>query len=205
MIRTALEFIQKELEAYIVNREQDPANYSIGNVVDLKSIVLPNGNINTTDTTHVTIMLVNIEEERREGKQSYYVPTDDKMYLRLNPPVEIDLFILFVANNSDYPTALRDLSDVIEFFQSNPVFDSQKYPTLNASVADPVNKVWQLIERLSFKLVSLTFDQQNNLWGMLSSKYMPSAVYRVKMLTVFETKSDEKVAAITEFDFVENS
>ncbi|MDF2433059.1 MAG: hypothetical protein JWP44_2690 [Mucilaginibacter sp.] len=204
MIRTALEFIKSELEAYMVNREQDPANYSAGNVVDLKSIVLPNGNINITDTSHVTIMLVNIEEERREGKQSYYVATDDKKYLRLNPPVEIDLFILFVANNVDYPTALRDLSDVIEFFQSNAVFDGQKYPSLNASVSDPVNKIWQLIERLSFKLVSLTFEQQNNLWGMLSSKYIPSVVYRVKMLTAFETRSDEKVAAITELHINEN-
>jgi len=204
MIRTALQFIQTELENYMVARENDPANYSTGNVVDLKSIVLPNGTINITDTTHVTIMLVNVEEERREGKQAYYVATTDKQYMKLNPPVEIDLFILFAANNSDYLTALRDLSDVIEFFQSHAVFDSTTYPSLNASVTDPVNKVWQLIDRLSFKLVSLTFEQQNNLWGMLSSKYMPSAVYRVKMLTVFETKSDDKVSAISQLDFVEN-
>jgi len=204
MIRTALEFIKKELENYMVDREQDAASYSPGHVVDLKPIVLPNGNNNLTDSTHITLMLVNIEEERREGKQNYYMPTDDKKFLKLNPPVEIDLFLLFAANNSDYPTALRDISDVIEFFQAHSVFDSQKYPSLNASVSDPVNKVWQLIDRLSFKLVSLTFEQQNNLWGMLSSKYMPSAVYRVKMLTVFETKSDEKVAAITELNFVEN-
>jgi len=204
MIRTALEFIKSELEAYMVERENDLSTYSPGHVVDLKSIVLPNGNSNITDSTHVTIMLVNVEEERREGKQSYYRATDDKQFQRLNPPVEIDLFLLFVANNSDYPTALRDLSDVIEFFQSHTVFDGQKYPSLNASVSDPVNKVWQLIDRLSFKLVSLTFEQQNNLWGMLSSKYMPSAVYRVKMLTVFETKSDDKVASITQLDFVEN-
>jgi hypothetical protein len=204
MIRTALQFIQSELEAYIVNRENEPGSYKTDNVVDLKPIVLPNGNINITDSTHVTVMLVNIEEERREGKQAYYLPTPDKKYQRLNPPVEIDLFLLFVANNSDYPTALRDLSDVIGFFQSHAVFDSQSYPSLNASVADAVSKPWQLIDRLSFKLVSLTFEQQNNLWGMLSSKYMPSAVYRVKLLTAFETKGNDVVTAVSELDFVEN-
>src|SRR5438067_11989330 len=99
MIRTALQFIQNELEAYMVNRENDPGSYKTGNDVDLKPIVLPNGNINITDSTHVTVMLVNIEEERREGKQAYYLPTPDKKYLKLNPPVEIDLFLLFVANN----------------------------------------------------------------------------------------------------------
>ena len=82
MIRTALEFIKKELENYMVDREQDLANYSTGHVVDLKPIVLPNGNNNLTDSMHITMMLVNIEEERREGKQAYYKPTDDKKFLK---------------------------------------------------------------------------------------------------------------------------
>ena len=204
MIRTALEFVKKELDAYMVDREQDPAHYTVGNVVDLKSIVLPSGTVNITTTTHVTVMLVNIEEERKEGKRPYYIPTDDKQFYRLNPPVELDLFILFTAHNSDYETALRDLSDVVAFFQSNPVFDGQKYPSLNASVSDPVNKPWQLIERLSFRLYNLSFEQQNNLWAMLGSKYMPSAVYKMNMLTVFETRSKDKTASISEINFAEN-
>src|SRR5688500_4490938 len=127
MIRTALEFIKKELETYITDREQDPA-YTAGNVIDLKSIVLPNGNINITDTTHITIMLTSIEEERKEGKRPVFVPAANKEFFRLNPPVELDLFVLFAAHNKDYETALRDLSDVIAFFQANIVFDEQRYP-----------------------------------------------------------------------------
>src|SRR4030095_6024387 len=163
MIRTSLEVVKKELESFIVDREQAPVNYDTGKVVDLKPIVLPNGNVNITDSTHVTIMLVGIEEERREGKRPHYIPTDDKQFLRLNPPVEINLFILFAAHNSNYETALRDLSDVVAFFQSNPVFDEQNYPSLNASVDKPDNKPWQLIQRLTFRLHSLSFEQQNNL------------------------------------------
>jgi len=204
MIRTALEFIKKELDAYIVEREQDPANYSPGNVVDLKPIVLPNGNLNITDTTHITMMLVGLEEERREGKRPYYIPTEDKKYLRLNPPVEIDLLIMFAAHNNHYETALRDLSDVISFFQANAVFDEQRYPALNASVAEPDKKPWQLIEKLFFHLCNFSFEQQNNLWAMLGGKYIPSAVYKMHMLTVFETRSKEKAAAINEINFIEN-
>lgn len=204
MIRTALEFIKKELDAYIVAIEDDAAHYTIGNVVDLKSIALPNGNINLTDTTHITIMLVGVEEERREGKRPYYLPTDDKQFLRLNPPVELDLYLLFVANNSNYETALRDLSDVIGFFQSNAVFDSTKYPSLNADVTDPDKKPWQLVDRLSFKLCSLSFEQQNNLWGMLGPKYLPNVVYRMNMLTVFDTKGKDKTPAVTELNFTGN-
>lgn len=204
MIRTALEFIKKELDAYIAEREQDPAQYSVGHIVDLKPVALPNGTINITDTTHISLMLAGVEEERREGKRPYYVPTADKQFLKLNPPVELDLFMLFAAHNSNYETALRDLSDVVAFFQANYIFDEQKYPSLNSSVSDPVNKSWQLIERLSFKLHALSFEQQNNLWSMLGTKYIPSVLYKVNMLTVFDNKAKEKTPAITEFKIAEN-
>jgi hypothetical protein len=200
MIRTALEFIQKELDAYMADREQDP-DYSITNIVKIQSIVNPNGVFNTpVGTSHITLMLAGLEEEKREGKRPYFRPTDDKQFLRLQPPVELDLFLLFVAYKTDYPTALRDLSDVISFFQANPVFDEQKYPALNAAVSEPDKKPWQLIERLSFFLYNMSFEQMNNLWAMLGSKYMPSIVYKMKMLTVFETKAKEKAPAIIEMN-----
>lgn len=204
MIRTALQFIRSELEAYIVEREQDPANYSSGNVVDLRSIALANGNINVINSTHVTIMVVGVDEERREGKRPYFVPADNNQYLRLNPPVEIDVYVLFAAHNSNYENALRDISDVISFFQSNVVFDSQRYPALNATVTSPTTKPWQLIDRLTFRLHCLTFEQQNNLWGMIGSKYLPNVVYKMNMLTIFDTKGKDKVAAVTELNFIEN-
>jgi len=203
MIRTALQFIQKELEAYIVSREND-SSYTTGHVVDLKPPALPNGNINLNDATHITIIMVGVEEERREGKRPYYVPTEDKQFLQLNPPVEVNLNLLFIANNSNYETALRDLSNVICFFQSNYTFDEQRYPSLNGGATDPNNKPWQLIERLSFQMLSLSFEQQNNLWGMLGPKYIPSIVYRMKMLTAFDTKGKEKAPAITELNLSGN-
>jgi hypothetical protein len=204
MIRTALEFIKAELEAYIVDREHDPANYTFGNIVDLKSVVKPNGDIDITDTSHVTVMLVGVEETRREGKRPYFIPLENNEFAKLNPPVELDLYLLFIAHNGDYKTALRDLSDVVSFFQANPVFDEKKFPALNAAVLDPLLKPWQLIERLSFQVHTFSFEQQNNLWAMLGSKFIPSILYKVNMLTVFETKSKEIAPAVTELNFTEN-
>ncbi|MEP7377646.1 MAG: DUF4255 domain-containing protein [Chitinophagaceae bacterium] len=204
MIRTTLEFIQKELEAFIVEREQDPAHYNAGQVVDMNSIVSPGGEVNLDDNFHITIMLAGIEEERREGKRPRIIEREDRQFLRLNPPVELDLFILFVAHQTNYETALRDLSDVISFFQANPVFDEQRFPALNSTASDSGNKPWRLIEKLVFNLYSLSFEQQNNLWAMLGSKYIPSVVYKMKMLTVFETRSKERAIPITELGFDES-
>ena len=202
MIRTALEFIRKELDVYIVDREQDPGNYALNNVVDLKPVFLPDGTFNLNTAMHVTMMLIGVDEERREGKRPYYIPVD-KQFMKVNPPVELDLSILFIAHSTNYQTALRDLSDVVAFFQVNTVFDESKFPALNADVSDPANKPWQLIERLSFRLTSLTFEQQNNLWATLGGKYIPSLVYKSNMLTVFDTKGKEAAPAITEMNFAD--
>jgi predicted membrane protein len=204
MIRTALEFIKKELDTYFVEREQDPANYGAGTVVDLQSVMKPDGSLNIDPTSHVTMMMVGAEEERREGKRPYYKASEDKKFYKLNPPVELDICVLFAAHHATYETALRDLSNVAAFFQANPVFDQSRYPALNAAVNDPVAKPWQLIERLSFTLHSLGFEQQNNLWAMIGAKYIPSLVYKIKMLTIFETRSNEKTPAVTEINFLES-
>ncbi|MGB5818619.1 MAG: DUF4255 domain-containing protein [Saonia sp.] len=201
MFRTALEFIKRELDQYIVDREQDPANYTPGNVVDLLPVVQPNGDLNIDENAHVTLMLVGIEEERKEGKRPHYMTTDDSRMKKLNPPIDLNIFLLFIASNGNYETALRDCSSIVAFFQANPVFDPEKFPALNTSAVDPTNKPWQLIERLSFRLQDMSFEQQNNLWAMLGGKYIPSVVYKVNMLTVFETKSDRIAPAINEVNY----
>lgn len=204
MIRTALGFVKKELDAYIAARENDVANYAPGTIVDIKSLVSLNGNINVDNNKHITVMLVGIEEERREGKRPYILPAENNNFITLNPPIEINLHLLFVAHSNDYETALRDLSDVIAFFQSNVVFDEQKFPDLNATVIQPELKPWQLIDRISFRLLNLSFEQQNNLWAMFGGKYMPSAVYKMTLLTLFDTRSREISKPITQLGVQEN-
>ncbi len=39
------------------------------------------------------------------------------------------------------------------------------------------------IEKLVFEMASITPEQLNNIWGSLGAKYMPSVVYKVRMLT----------------------
>ncbi len=203
MIRTALAFIKNELDAYIVERENDPESYRPEDVVALQPITLHDGSLSPMDK-HIMVVLVGVNETCLEGKRPYYIPTDDKQFYKLHPPVELDLFVLFAANEKDYPLALRDLSDVVSFFQSNPVFDAQKYPTLNEDAKKPDTMPWQTIERLSCSIYNTTFEQLNNLWAMHGGKFMPSIVYKISMLTVFETKSKEKVPSITELEFIEN-
>ncbi len=205
MIRTALEFIKKELDAYIADREQDNAAYPLGSNVALPALDSPGGTITLDAAAHITLLMIGVEEERREGKRPHYLQTSDSDFLKLNPPVELELSLLFGAHQTHYPTALRDISDVAAFFQSNPVFDAERFPALNASVTAPDLFPWRLIERLSFRLHNLSFEQQNNLWSMLGLKYMPCLVYKVNMITVFDRKSKDKMPAVKEFSIEEKA
>ena len=42
----------------------------------------------------------------------------------------------------------------------------------------------QVIEKLIVEMISLTFEQQNHMWGTLGAKYLPSVLYKVRMLVV---------------------
>lgn len=201
MIRTALEFLKKELENFIVLREND-ADYPVGGVVDIQNIILPDGKLNFGDHKHLIITLAGVEEERREGKMPVYVPIDDKEFTLLNPAISVDLQLIFIAVSADYPTALRDLASVICFFQANAVFDKNRNPNLNGSVLNPDEKPWQLIERLSCSMKNLTMEQQNNVWSILGGKYMPSVIYTISALTALDTKGN-KVKSILERNFKE--
>jgi hypothetical protein len=90
---------------------------------------------------------------------------------------------------------------VIGFFQRFSVFDrnavdsggNPRYPNMNINV--PANKPWRAIEKIIFKLHHLTFEQQNNLWASLGTKYLPNVVFQVRVLSFFD-KTGENVREI---------
>ncbi|AKD55549.1 DUF4255 domain-containing protein [Spirosoma radiotolerans] len=195
MVRTALEFIQEELDAFLA--ERDPDNYSAGNISEVVSLIRPDGSPGFNDTNHIAIVLAGIEEEQIDSKYLRHRPAENNQFVELQPPVSLNLYVLFVAHKPFYLSALRDVSNVIGFFQENPVFDQAHYPNLNTRVTDPLNKSWQLVDRLTMRLHNLTFEQQNNLWASLGTKQMPSVVYKMRLLTIFSTRSKQNAVPIT--------
>ena len=132
----------------------------------------------------VFITLVNTEEETAAKSQLPYLKTpDDKLYV-VNPDIKLNLYIIFSAySNAEseaapprYERALKLLDQVIFFFQYRNVFTNNQYPELmNAG-----------IEKIIMDPISLTFEQLNHLWATLGSKYLPSVVYKCRMLTFRE-------------------
>jgi hypothetical protein len=52
------------------------------------------------------------------------------------------------------------------------------------------------VEKLSFEFVNFSFDELNSVWSLMGLKYMPSAVYKVKLLTFSNNLIREEVAPV---------
>jgi len=135
------------------------------------------------------LCLVNIEEERVVKAQVATRVLPDGNVVSINPEIKLNLFVLVTANFDDYSTGLVYLSGVIRFFQSMSVFSHQNIPDMDDS-----------IERLTVDLHTLSFEQQNHLWGSIGAKYLPSVLYKVRMLTVQEAQTASMTAAINELN-----
>ncbi len=198
MIRTALEFLSNELNLYF--KRKDPGNFGNVDCVVLSNLMKPDGTFalpvdQGNDNFKVIITLINLEEDRVKDSQLYYQKVNDKIQV-VNPPVNINMCLLFSVFANNYPTALRLLSYVISFFQSNSVFDSGSYPQMNANV--DANKTWQKVDKLLATLYPISFEQQNNLWAALGAKYMPSVIYKIRTISFTDVEPKMEAPPVTE-------
>lgn len=96
--------------------------------------------------------------------------------LEQSPEVYLNVYILFGANKppQHYDQALLRISQIIGFFQKQNVFVQQNTPALSSAG----------IEKLIFDLHTLRFEELNNLWSINGGKYIPSVLYKMRMVVI---------------------
>jgi len=176
MIHVVLSSIATALNEYIkneLNLQED--------VVILANAVDMSGNLNSQIDNKLCVFLQNIEEERVIRNGAY------QAYAGMNPPKHYNLYVMFLANFPDpnYTESLRYISLVLEFFQGTQMFNSSNLPLLSANV-----------DKLSFEFVNFTFVELNSVWSLMGLKYMPSAVYKLKLLTFTNNLIREEVTSV---------
>jgi hypothetical protein len=200
MLRTAMEFLTEELNQYM--KVKDPINFGNVDCVILSGLMNPDGTFaipmdQGNESFKVILTLINLEEDRIADSQLNHQRKNDLIQV-INPPVNINAYVLFSVYAPSYPTALRLLSHVISFFQSNTTFTPAKYPHLNAKVEE--DRPWQKIERLTISLYGTTFEQQNNLWAALGAKYMPNVIYKVRTMSFVDHEPKMQAPPISEIN-----
>ncbi len=165
MIDATLAFIRSEINDYI---NLKTAN---NNTLELSHLVGENGEF---QVNNLGMSLVNIEEDRTSQPLPSFKENAAGGFDKILPEIKVNLYVLFAANwpnSGNYSEALKHISFILTYFQPRNIFTTAHYPSLPPGV-----------EKLTAELVSLTFEQQNHLWGTLGAKYLPSVLYRFRVL-----------------------
>lgn len=185
MINKALTFIEEQTNIYM-NGLLTPSTQkyvSLGNIANISDSGDSTGN---TDTAGVIITLVNIEEDRISKNPDGIYRQVDKV-IKTNPRILLNLYVLFAAHMSTYTTALSRISNIIQCFQSSNFFTQATHPSLDPG-----------IEKLHLELYTMNFEQVNHLWSTLGGKYLPSVLYKMRMITIADEANQAGAGLITE-------
>lgn len=170
MIYAAVNHIAAELNQYLkrtYDRSEDMAVVS--------NILEQDGALASHIDNKVVVFLTNIEKEKVPAALPNARAKGDSRTLVGHAPLHLNLYLMCAAHCSgaNYPEALKFISTTMRFFQMNPVFDHQKTPELDSR-----------IDRLAIDIENLDMHHLSNLWGILSTRYLPSVLYKVRLVTI---------------------
>ncbi len=175
MLDKALLFLEREVNRYF-DAHFGPSTQkwvTIGNVA--KYAESESGSGMEESSARALLTLVNIEEDRIAKSPDNYFRTSEGIIYR-NPEILLNLYVLFSAIGNSYSLALETVGLIIQCFQGVNVFDRSTHPDLDPS-----------LEKLTLELYTLNFEQINHLWSTLGGKYLPSALYKLRLVGIEDT------------------
>ena len=118
--------------------------------------------------------LVSVEQEAAAHREAPRRSAGADLAVR-SPAVHVSLLLMFAAHFKDYRESLKFVSHTIGFFQARPVLDRGNAPAMD-----------RRFDKLALNIETLKLADLSHLWGMLGGRYLPSVLYRVR-LVCFDT------------------
>jgi hypothetical protein len=177
MIDKALGFLLDELNRFLEPRSPGGEPLAV-----LSSLAIPHGGAAPGTENKLVMSLLSIEKEGAASARP--LPSREPSapaatgapagFARVAAPLPLNLNVMVAASfGANYREALKVLSEAIGFFQARPTFIAQNAAALPAG-----------IERLSIEMVSCDLTMLSNVWSVLGANYLPSALYKIRMLSV---------------------
>ena len=176
MIYDALHFLKGRLEASL-SEGRTPAEPLIA-----LSNPWSNNDSNKSASFLNSISLIQVEEERIFKSQlPRVVQKPNGQHITKEPDIKLNLFVLMSAYHKNYEDGLKFLSRIVRFFQVNTVFEGDDLPAG--------------VEKLVVELHTAGFEQQNQIWASLSTGYIPSVIYKIRMI-IIDASPEQAVSVI---------
>lgn len=182
MIHNLLPVVCSELNDYFKSRYGVREDRLV-----LSNLINQDGSVALEGSNKVVCSLVNVEEETTL-KATAGTTSSGGAFVKSSPDIYVNLTIIFSSYfvGKNYVEALKFLSGVIYFFQGKPVFTNDNTPGLSDNV-----------EKAVFDLTSLSFHDLSAVFQMMGSKYLPSVVYRIRMLTFATDNMEDTIPSIS--------
>lgn len=184
MIDKTLSVVLDELNAFLAARFARPDKLAV-----LSSLSNMDGSSVSGLDGKLILTLVNIGKETAAPALGTPTRAGDGAYVRNAAPLHLNLYVMLAASFSNYMEALKMLSCALGFFQGRPSFDAQ-----SCAVFPPH------LDKITVELVSISTQEMNNLWGILGAKYLPSAMYKLRMVTLQQGWAGEVVPEVNKPD-----
>ncbi len=186
MINTAVEHIANQANEYLRRRFELTED-----MVVLSSVVEPDGTPSQNAQNKIAMFLVSVERDSISQRAPVARHDEPGRQPLRNAPLMLNLYLMVAANFSskNYSEALKVLASVVQFFQAKPMFDRQNSPGL-----DPE------IRQLVLDIENLSVNDQALMWGSLGGRYLPSVVYKIRMVAVDGKAVHGQVAALADVD-----
>jgi hypothetical protein len=153
----------------------------------LSSLALHDGTSPREIENKLVLTLTNVEREYAAQSREVASYTQGNSALHMGQPLNLNLYFLLSSNySSDCAQALRLLSAALGFFHERSVFAPQDSPAFPRG-----------LQRLTVEMVNLSIGELHNLWASNGSKYLPSAFYKARMVTLQDGWITERVPVVT--------
>lgn len=171
MIDAAISHIAKELNQCL--KEKIPERNE--DVVVISNILEQDGTVASHVNNKIVVSLVNIEKDTVPFRQLRAANSAPDRSVVTPPPVFLNIYLMFAGyfSGGNYQEGLKCISNTVGFFQGRPVFDHQNSPDLDGR-----------IDKLVLEIENLTIRDLSSLWGVLSGRYLPSILYKVRMVSI---------------------
>ena len=186
MIDVTLTYIRDSLNEYLKNK------FSLTeNKVVLSNLVENDGSSSREVEDKIVLFLFQLDEETSLKNSNGRSGGAGSAFAERSAPLFLNLHIFFCTNfrGQNYGEGLIYLSAIIRYFQQNRIL----FPTSSIGFSSS-------IEKLSFELCKLNYDQMSNIWSSIGAKLLPSVMYKVGIVTMDDAPIKKITPAISGTD-----
>ena len=184
MIDRAMGFVVDTLNGFLKDR-----HISDESIAELSGLTTLDGEPPKDINNKIVVTVLNIERESAAIPSSP-MPLRQRAggdYIRAPQDLALNIYVMVAASFDDrYRDGLRILSGALGFFQSNPLITPATHPNLPKG-----------IQQLAFKMVNLDLQTLGHVWGVLGGRYVPSAMYKIRIVTIDDAWLAEVVPEVT--------